>query len=325
MTSVRVRALAVVAALAALLAGCSDSAPGPKPVEVPPTIAGLGAAALADGPLEPATTTRGAVPEPRDAAEDVSSRRGKACTVSFEGAVSPGCVFGDPEGKVEVALAGNSKTLQWLPALEQLALLNHWKVRTYTKSACDFTSAATQYDERTPYLSCDEFNAGLVSRLTGPDRPDLVVTALDTRKLWAPRATAAERDALLHAGASTLWTRLTKADVPVLVLAATPRMPINVPDCLVRHPERPGLCDVPRDQAYDDVWKPDEGRTVAGEVDGTSYLDLNPWVCPGQTCPAIVGGVTLYRDRHHLTRTYVETLTPRLGRAIEKALQARAG
>ena len=42
-------------------------------------------------------------------------------------------------------------------------------------------------------------------------------------------------------------------------------------------------------------------------------------VCPADPCAAVIGGVLVYRDDHHVTATYARTLTPWLAAELERA------
>jgi hypothetical protein len=329
----RVRALAVVAALAALATGCSGDADEtretretaePTPTfAVPHALPGLGAAAVVDGRVDPARSLATVVPAPERAEGDVPPARGQACNKRSEDTSTTGCLFGDPEGDYDVAVVGNSKTLQWLPALEQVALLNGWRLSVHTKTMCELTTAATRMNDREVYPECDTFNRRMLDRLV-KERPDLVVTALDARKLRLTKreASADEVDRVRVRGVQRAWRTLTDAGIRVAVVAASPRLPMDVPECLEDHRSRPAACDVPRAAAYEDVWDTAAGERAAAQVAGTTYIDLNPWICPGDTCTTVIGGVVVYRDGHHLTRTYVETLAPRLARGLERATRA---
>ncbi len=55
---------------------------------------------------------------------------------------------------------------------------------------------------------------------------------------------------------------------------------------------------------------------AAAEVEGASLIDATPMVCPGKTCPAVIGDVLVYRNGAHLTRTYVRSLSPWLGERL---------
>jgi hypothetical protein len=45
-------------------------------------------------------------------------------------------------------------------------------------------------------------------------------------------------------------------------------------------------------------------------------VDLDDAVCPTALCAPVIGGVLVYRDINHLTKTYVLTLAPRLSAAL---------
>ena len=69
----------------------------------------------------------------------------------------------------------------------------------------------------------------------------------------------------------------------------------------------------------------EEGRKISGEVTQrkavealglTEVIDLNPYLCPGTRCPAVLGEVLVYRQGTHLTKTIVETASGRLAEQL---------
>ena len=52
------------------------------------------------------------------------------------------CHFGDPTASVDVALVGNSHATQWLPALQRIAMAEHFRVTTYLSEKCFATDTA---------------------------------------------------------------------------------------------------------------------------------------------------------------------------------------
>lgn len=40
-------------------------------------------------------------------------------------------------------------------------------------------------------------------------------------------------------------------------------------------------------------------------------IDMTHYLCPADTCPAVIGNLIVYRDDNHITRSYMRTLTPR--------------
>ena len=66
------------------------------------------------------------------------------------------------------------------------------------------------------------------------------------------------------------------------------------------------------------------GRGAQAEAavrSGVAVVDLADHICPTPSCPPAIGGVLLYRQGSHLTRTYVDTLTP----ILEERLLTAAG
>ena len=43
-------------------------------------------------------------------------------------------------------------------------------------------------------------------------------------------------------------------------------------------------------------------------------------VCDAVWCPAIVGNIVVYKDYHHLSATYVRSLTDELGRQLREQI-----
>jgi hypothetical protein len=58
---------------------------------------------------------------------------------------------------------------------------------------------------------------------------------------------------------------------------------------------------------------------AAAEVPGATYVDMTRFYCQDGICPAVIGGVNVYRDKHHLTTTYTRTMTPYLERELRAA------
>ena len=52
-------------------------------------------------------------------------------------------------------------------------------------------------------------------------------------------------------------------------------------------------------------------------------LDFSDYFCVDGTCPAVVGNVLVYRDKHHISDTYMRTLAPIFGERIEAALDSK--
>jgi hypothetical protein len=100
----------------------------------------------------------------------------------------------------------------------------------------------------------------------------------------------------------------TAAGVPVAVIRDTPTPGVNVPDCLSSHTDELTECARPRAKALRGF----EQLAAVKGVKGAHLIDLTDAICPTDPCAPVIGGVMVWRDGHHLTRTYVHSLTPRL-------------
>ena len=59
-----------------------------------------------------------------------------------------------------------------------------------------------------------------------------------------------------------------------------------------------------------------ERLALATPEPGVTMVDLDDAICPTTSCAPVIGGVLVYRDLTHLTKTYVLTLAPRLAAAL---------
>jgi putative cell wall-binding protein len=204
----------------------------------------------------------------------------------------PGCVYGVAGGAVDVALVGDSKVGQLFPALQEIALREGWRLRTYTKSSCAFVDAPTP-----DYPECDAFNAALRTHLAASP-PDLVLTG------------GLRRDAV--GGYTKTWTWLRGLGVgQVIAFWDTPGPT-----------EHPARCAADALQAGNPSM-----RTAAARVDGAHFVDLRDWVCPvtwlSPRCPAVVGATQIYRLGSHMTDGYAATLTDPIHQRLHEIGVAR--
>ena len=62
-------------------------------------------------------------------------------------------------------------------------------------------------------------------------------------------------------------------------------------------------------------------RVLAAESPAITALNLDPFVCPRVVlCDAIIDGLVVRRDAHHLTPEFAVSLTPVLSEVVEQVL-----
>ena len=250
-------------------------------------------------------------PGPPGAERDRPAADVNHCQVDRLATVPVACTFGDRRSSTVIALVGDSKALQWLPALRQVAAARGWRIVTYGKSSCTFSAAPARLGGAA-YPSCDTWTAGVMADLARL-RPAVVVTSANTTPVTGARL-AAE-----IAGFETTWRQLQRLGSKVVVIGNNPLSPNDLDVCAARHPMDLGQCDFPR------------GPAVAGAALGTTrtaaaemrlpFIDLTPWLCPTPRCPVVIDHVTVNRAGDHITATYAATLASRIDPVVAHALE----
>jgi len=273
----------------------------------------LGASVLGDDATNqsagaPVDRVAGITPDPLHAVEDVPEAYPDGCQQSQLDSDPLSCEYGDKDGDLTVAIVGDSKILQWLPAFDAIAADSGWRLITYTKSACPFAAAPVEHDGK-PYESCSEWN-DLVMRELIHNPPDVVFTSQGRRKaLSADGSDSTNSAEALIDGLKESWSRLNQAGIDVVVFQDTPSPGMQVYECVSENLEDLTACTYPRPDG-ERRSAADVLRTAAKGMAGVEFVDLNDAICPTLQCSPVIGNVLVYRQGSHLTATYAETLRP---------------
>jgi SGNH domain (fused to AT3 domains) len=215
------------------------------------------------------------------------------------------CVFGDRASAFRVVLVGDSHAGMWLPAMIPIAERRHWRLEFYGKPACP-TLPFTIWNEQEnrPFGACDRFREYVLGQLRG-DRPDLVVVTNESfgRKLARGVPVTAEQ---WRAGMVKTLGTLRGLAGRVVVLGDTPVLDQSAPDCLAAHPANVTACFTTRARATARVWN--AADEAAARATGAGYVPVLPWLCTA-LCTPVIGNITVYRNRFHLSATYARMLS----------------
>ena len=256
------------------------------------------------------------LPPPDDALSTIPGYWQQGC-LDGEYAVAPKvCVYGDTtHPTLTVALVGDSIVGNWFPALDELALRYHWKLVTDLHSTCPWTATwMTDPNTSVPdvlYTACHEWDVAVQHDLLTSIRPDVVITS-DFAQMGSvahPKiGTAAYAD--IAAGMARYWEQVQDHGISVIPIQEPPMMDFTPPDCVSGHGADSPDCDRPAAEAIpQDPPVVQAARLMAGRV---KVVDMNQYICGRDVCSSVVGNVLVYFDAHHLTSSYVETLTPYL-------------
>jgi peptidoglycan/LPS O-acetylase OafA/YrhL len=254
-----------------------------------------------DDPRQAFTMSGKVVPDPSVATEDQPLV--DECQVRGPLAELPPerCTFGDVDGDLEVAMMGDSKMVQWYPALDRLGELEGWRIRTLGKAGCVPSRTGK------PEQKCDEYSNNVLDSFAEGDAPDRVIISVRGAYDDSGRGFAEAVEEMQDLG------------IDVVLLADNPGPPSGkrVYQCVDRNTEYQS-CGFDADRGY-----AESGLGImqeAAEESGAPLVDLNEFICPESRprCAPAIGGVLVYRQSSHLTQTYVYTMLPMLHRELAR-------
>ena len=247
--------------------------------------------------FDPRRTSGPVVPSPLAARDDLPDAP-RECLPFTAPLSSPPCVLGAADAP-RVVLLGDSHAFQWFALAQALAEQRGAAVELLTKSGCPAPTVQVRNAILgRVYRECDVWREDALRRIEA-DRSVVAVLVATMNRYDVP---ADE----LAAGWDRTLARLTATGAPVLYVADSPHPERDVPTCVSGRLEAWAACSFDRDAALPP--DPTAAAVRAGRRPGVRLLDLTRELCPAARCPAVRGGVLLYRDASHLTDTAVRAL-----------------
>lgn len=278
----------------------------------------FGAASMKPGNNCPQRNDGTVIPATSEAVNDKSDAYADNCWVYRPFDAFTRCSYGKKNATVSIALVGNSHAGQWLPALQELAAKNGWRITTFLASQCYATTIALKLE--TPQFSDNCLTWGKrVLRATSGSAFDLVVTSERTGLLPAKPGVGSKHQRLTAAYTDYL-KQWTQGGAHILVVRDTPlpfRSFKSVPDCVGAHPDNFAACSAPRSKWVAPDALVDAARALHNPR--VQIADLTDYLC-AQVCRPVIGRAMVYFDASHLTATYSRTLAPYVEPFVRKAL-----
>ena len=264
-----------------------------------------GARALTAHVRVPTLPMRPTVLEVKDDIPD-STRDG--CISDFVNPAVVNCTYGDVAATRTIALAGGSHAEHWLPALQLLGQLHHFKVVTYLKMGCPLSTEQVPLimGNNAPYPQCREWVQRTMAKLIA-DRPDYVFTT--STRPWNIKA-----GDVMPATYIGIWQTLSDNNIPILAMRDTPWLvkhnkPFDPADCLAKGGTAQS-CEIKRSDVLADH---NQTLDFVGQFPLLKPLDMSDAICRADFCRPVEGNVLIYHGAHHLSPTYVRTMAPELG------------
>jgi len=278
-------------------------------VAVQPTPSPSGSPVASDGPITlPADLT----PTLTSARDDEERLRSDGCLAFERVTAPPDCEYGVKGSAITIALVGDSHASHWFPAIEAVALERGWRLLTFVKVSCSFTTLVQRnLALKREYRECTTFNEATVARLN-QIKPAL--TIIVNRRTFRP----IEENITSALAGAALGEMVARIPGATVILVDTPDPGRDVPACLSKHPSDIRACLFTQDDA--DNREIGVAERVAAEVSGAQLIDLTANICTEWPCSPISGSVLIYRDEDHMTETFSRSLAAPLGVEIAKLL-----
>ena len=269
-----------------------------------------GALELTDGiRAEPAAVR----PPLYSAPDDLPATTLEGCIADFETRDAVSCSYGDLGAERTIVLAGSSHAEHWVTALDALGLQHGFKVVTFLKMGCPLSMDTMPMLGPNEYPDCLDWTETVLAEVAAMEPAYVFTTATRPREDSPGDYTPTWYTAV--------WQQLAADGVGILGVRDTPWLAYRAIDCLADGGNATS-CGIARNEALDPV---NPALAASFRFPGFSALDLSDAVCDTAVCRVEQGNVLVYRDEHHLTATYVRTLTTELGRQVGSATGWWAG
>ena len=225
-----------------------------------------------------------------------------------------GCVYGDTASPTTVVLFGDSHAAQWFPALQDIAVRNHWRLEVRTKKGCP--TAEIPIADRARGPECGPWRATVIAHLAD-EHPALVIMSAYRYKTTG-RAVGSTPDEVWRNGLQITLDAVRPLATNVMLLGDTPTPLDDVPGCVAAHRHRVSACMNARASAVKPTRLAVE-RDVATAHDA-SFVPTADWLCTDTECPVVIGNLLVYRDNSHITTAAARWLEPYLAAAVEPLL-----
>jgi hypothetical protein len=224
------------------------------------------------------------------------------------------CTYGDKSATRTIALAGGSHAEHWLTALDILGRKHHFKVVTYLKMGCPLSTEKMPLvmGDNAPYPECRDWVPKAMAQLVA-DHPDYVFTT--STRPWNIKPGDVMPGTYIG-----IWQTFSDNNIPILGMRDTPWLvkdgqPFNPSDCLAKGGDAIS-CGIKRSDVLADH---NPTLDFVEQFPMLKPLDMSDAVCRPDICPAVEGNVLVYHDAHHLSATYMRTMTNELGRQMAAA------
>lgn len=229
------------------------------------------------------------------------------------------CSLGLKTGfKKHLLAIGDSHNNALIDAYETIAEHNGWRIDVAGRGSCYWTTASQTQLTNELSTACASWKSKVTKYVAGQKSLDaIIVTHSDGSARVKPKPGQSVNEATTE-GLTKAWAVATRKGVPIVAIHDNPIPAPNTATCLAQELKTANArCSFSAavGARYFDGQAEAAARTPKAQV-----IDLRRYICTKTTCPVVIGGVIVYRDGTHLTKTFIRSLTPYLEKDLRSAL-----
>lgn len=224
------------------------------------------------------------------------------CQVGKTATSSPPCVYGNIHGAKTIVLFGDSHAAQWFPTLNAIAIKNDLKLVVLTKSSCPAVSVQLPDQGAFRNAPCQMWRENSLLRIKKLHPWAVFMSSFDHYK---PATSVSNPASWWRQGMAVTVDRVRAITSHAILLQDTPWPNRDIPSCLSQKTVQSCTTSRPASQP----WISQSFSKTA------SVIDPVDWFCK-QTCPALLGGIVVYRDSTHMTVDFALHLVPLLSKTL---------
>lgn len=247
---------------------------------------------------------------------DLHANQAGTASDASQGAGKPQETASPPQAKPakRVILVGDSHAWHYYPGLARAAQEEHWDLSARIRMACNPFLRDGEHSTDAHIRRCGAFNESVERELTTQVRNATVILALRADPAYALGGNAEYQVKTFTANARSYIEKLVQAGHKVYVVRTIPGMPFTsprekAPDCVASHAGQNDPCTRKRDVS--------DWLMQAVAPTPAKLVDPGDLVCSDATCHTVVGGIIVYSDDNHLTRSFTLSMSQWWTRVIQ--------
>lgn len=219
------------------------------------------------------------------------------------------CEYGDTSSKKTMYVIGGSHSEMYIPALDTIGKNRGIKIIPIIKMGCAFYQD-TKFDE-SPYPGCLEWSDKLVDYvLKNPPTEGIFHTSTRPSDIvgYGPEVVPGKYVETMRKFSDAGIKSYLMRDIPWMVMGDHQQKDVRI--CVSDFSEKGYDIRDCGQKASDFLLPEDPSKNAYAGIPNIQLMDINSGIISDDWVNPVVGNVLVYRDSHHLTNMFVNSLTP---------------